>query len=786
MSHELEPIIRRIDARSQAKPGRVVVAIDRKSGKVVPEAGFFGIAVNFLRDVILYEVTVDEMHWIGDARASVQVFPTNERSDLAFRMRVKVPRANASAAVEALYNYERSPAQVLFDVVRTHVSASLEESAKQGPESVLERIAANRVTWQAELTRVIDTRLHLTAEIVFELQRPIIDTDVIIRVQGIPVSPKDAPHDHFPVTVSLVLARTPARVTDPLPRSDEERQRLISDVVTKAFRDRIALYSYWFQPEVLNRDLARALDELLPRYAYSLKSLAIDPIEPPVTAEEQIVDDVSWTGRLARPIPFHIESKVRMAPAGAGVYHARKSPSRKDWIKKEVQAALKSAMHGRDFIDLTAEAEREVHNTVHRLLNESARTIGHEVDTFVASAAIPEKIWLDPVTVVIARREYKTKNDLVPAEFEIRLVVQMTTLARLEDLIQAHRLTRPNDATDGANGAIRAAIVESATRAAESIMSQVEPRDYFSQYEQWEVFLDDEETTGPQNYVRNRLVRAVQDELKADFHIVRCDVNPRRVDSRVAKVLTLIHKMGDIEVTVEIEPQRSEGPHQAAKIYLVYYIGGVAPDQWANVIQRGSDPLPHNRLTTDLKNWSREALTDRSLDDLYGLMSRRTNNVDVRREVETIVAGRVVIHYGVVIGIKSINWEYNRADQLEREIASLSTLQDRVRLEKYKRQLGELQRETDDQAKRDYLRQRRDALQRLIVGNKRQTTEELERVQQHETELAEVERQLAGARNTLVPEGFQRLAAPSETNRPSGPEMPPDDAADDEPRDTRL
>src|SRR5262249_41154184 len=152
--------------------------------------------------------------------------------------------------------------------------------------------------------------------------------------------------------------------------------------------DRIQLFAYWFQPETCAGELGLALTTVLMRYAYGLKALTIDPVDPPVTAEEQIVDDVEWIGRLARPIPFHIESRVRMTQNGAGVYHARKQPNRRDWIKMEAHAALKSAMHGRDFIDLTAEAEREVHNTVHQRLNERARTIGHEVDTFVASAAI--------------------------------------------------------------------------------------------------------------------------------------------------------------------------------------------------------------------------------------------------------------------------------------------------------------------------------------------------------------------------------------------------------------
>lgn len=796
MSQELEPIIRKIEKRSLAKPGKAVVAVDRKSGKAISDRGFIGLARNLLQDVVLYEITVDERYWIENARAAIAVFLTNERSQLAFRMRVLAPRADAIAIAEALHDYELSPSEVLFKTVRTHLGALLEKASRQGPESVVERIASNRPAWQAEIERVIASRLHLDAEIIFEFQRPIIDTDVSVRADAIQVLPKDAPHATFPITVSIVLERTQARANDPLPRSEEERQRLVRDVVSKAFRDRISLFTYWFQPETLANELAAALSEVLLRYAYVLKSLTVDPIVPPVAAEEQIVDDVSWTGRLARPIPFHIESKVRMTPTGAGAYHGLKLPNRKDWIKTEVQAALKSAMHGRDFIDLTPEAEREVHNTVHQRLNERARTIGHEVDTFVASAAIPEKIWLDPVTVEVDRREYKTKNDLVPAEFEISLVVRMPTLARLEQVIQAHRLTRSNNTDDGANTAIRNEIVESAIRAATRVMSQITPADYFSKYERWEVPGNDEEQVGQKNYVRNQLVRAIRAELATNFQIARCEVNPRRVDSRVATIIKLIQEIGDIEVEVDADPQDSSGPHEAAKVKLVYYVGSVAPDEWANVIQRGEKAFSKSSLTKDLEDWSREALADRTLNEIYGLALQRADNVVVRQQIESFVTQRFIYHYGASVGIKSIKSTYNKADQLAREIAALEVERKTKLLDKYKSYLNEIGKEEDEKLRRDYLRRRRGALQALIVGNTRKSDMDHDLLRQHELELAKVQSELNAANAETLPAPFLRLGPGENSGNPKTGESRPDEPndADDEaakqpqrpPRDTSL
>ena len=304
MSNELEPIIRRIENRAQVRPGRVAVAINQKTGKAVPEAGLLDF---LLKDLVLYEITVDEPVWVDNARAAIAVFLTNERSDLKFRIRVKVRRDAATAVAEALHDRELTPSQVLFKTVRDYLGGLLEHSAKHGPESVIERIALNGASWQAEIERVIASRLHLDAEIIFEMPRPIIDTDVIVRADDISVSPKDALHASFPITVSVILERAQSRVNDPLPRSEEDRQSLVRGVVTKTFRDGLSLYAYWFQPDEVKNELVKALVAVLARYAYALKSLSIDPIEAPVAAEQQIVDDAA--GRAGWAARFHSTSK---------------------------------------------------------------------------------------------------------------------------------------------------------------------------------------------------------------------------------------------------------------------------------------------------------------------------------------------------------------------------------------------------------------------------------------------------------------------------------------------
>lgn len=786
MSDELEPIIRKIERRAQARPGRTVVAINQKTGQALSEAGLLDSAIiRILNELVLYEITPDEWLWIDNASTAVAVFPTNERSDLSFRIRVKAAKENATRIAEALHNRELSPAQVLFRIIRNYLDTLLEGTARQGQQPMIERIAMNRPTWQAEVARVISGKLHLEAEIVFQTKPPIIDPSVTIRAEAIPVVPTDARHATFPITVSVVLAPAPARLNEPLPLSGQERQTLVRDVVTKAFLDRISLYTYWYRSDELKKALHNALVEELGRYAYALKSLTIDPIVPPVPAEELIVADVNWSGRLARPIPFHVEAKVRMTTDGAGVYHARKL-NRKDWIKQEISPALELAMHGRDFIDLTAEAEREVHEAVHRRLKDHAHSIGHEVETFVASAAIPEKIWLKPTAVQIERREYKTKNDLVPAEFEIDLVVELTTLSRLEQLIQNQRLTRPNDPGDGANEAIRKAIIDAAVGAASRIMSMIEPAKYFSAYERWEVSTEDIVDDSGQNYVRNQLVRAITAELRAEFLVGRCRVNPRRVDSRVASIIRHIQQIGDIEVTVKVEPRESTGQHDAMDVTLNYYIAGIDPDRVANVIQRGNDPLPRDRLVKDLKDWSFEILKGRPREQLDGLTSRDQESRVVQQEVENFVVGRVKFHHGVIVGIKAISTGYSEVDDVRRSYKTLQLREQQARIAGMTRAIEETAGESDEEADRKYLRSRLEVLQRLIRENPRLDDDDFRRLAQHTDELNEIKEQLAAANKTMLSTPRLQLEL-SRGSRPAEEEQqaaPPKDVTP--PRNTSL
>ncbi|MBI5130442.1 MAG: hypothetical protein HZA66_13445 [Rhodopseudomonas palustris] len=379
MSDKLEPIIRTIERRAQCRPGRMVVAINPRTGKSLSNAGLLNITINrILNDEVLYEIKSDEWVCIEDSIVTIAAFPTNERSDSTFQIRVRASKENVTRIAEALHSKEFSPTQILLQLINYSLRDLLNESARQGEMSAIELIGINRSAWEAEIVRAIAGRLSLDAEIVLPMQRPIIDTDVVIRAVAIPISPSDAPHATFPITFSVVLARAQLRSSEPLPRSARDGEALVRIIIIKAFRDLISLYTYWYQSEEMKKQLTGALSEELGRYAYSLKSIVMDPIAPPIPAEDLIATDINWTGSHARPISFRVQAMVRMNTDGAGVYHARKL-DRNDWIKAEISRALEFAMHGRNLIEFTAEAEHELHKAVHRRLEDSARWIGHEV-----------------------------------------------------------------------------------------------------------------------------------------------------------------------------------------------------------------------------------------------------------------------------------------------------------------------------------------------------------------------------------------------------------------------
>jgi hypothetical protein len=363
--------------------------------------------------------------------------------------------------------------------------------------------------------------------------------------------------------------------------------------------------------------------------------------------------------------------------------------------------------------------------------------------------------------------------------------VELTTLSRLEQLIQNQRLTRPNDTSDGANAAIRAAMVDSAVRAASRVMSQIEPAKYFSDYERWEVSDNDGVDETGQNYVRNQLVRAVAAELKADFLAGQCRVSPRRVDSRVASIIRLIQQIGDIEVTVKVEPADSEGPHDASDVTFNYYIGDVYPDEIANVIQRGDDPLPRARLERDLKDWSFEALSGRPRQELQSLSVRHRASYGVQKRLEDDIVGKVKVHYGVVVGIKSISAGYSEVDGVERTFTGLRLREQKARIQAMDRAIAESAGPSDDEIHRGFLRSRAEVLQQLIRDNPSEQDEDFRLLEQHKAELNEIRAQLSAANKTILQTPRHQLErARGATPPPDEPQAPIRDVTP--PRDASL
>jgi hypothetical protein len=173
MNSELESVIRRILRRSDARPGRIVVAIIQKTGRALREGGLMKIARGLLTDVALYEIAVDEDCRINNAYVDVTDLRSNDPFRISFRVRVKARRENAVGVAEALHDIELTPSQVFFREVQNYLNALLEHSARQDLRSVEERIESNSFAWQAEIARMVADRFHLDIELVFDTSRSV-------------------------------------------------------------------------------------------------------------------------------------------------------------------------------------------------------------------------------------------------------------------------------------------------------------------------------------------------------------------------------------------------------------------------------------------------------------------------------------------------------------------------------------------------------------------------------------------------------------------------------------
>ena len=746
VAQELSNIVCHVEDPNQLSRDQILVKIDKATGRAVDDKGLSGLASKVFKKRMNMAITPDLTQRIDGVASEFNVFLTKEDANVKMRMQLTARGRDAIRIAESFYSELEAPAQILQKTIRSALADLLEDDSQTGPESVAERFVRKKSDWQHYLQRVIDRELGLEASIIFEIPSVFINTDLSERIDSQRVTPADAPHTTFSLTTSLTLEREDSSASEPMPRRAEERDMLLRKIIDKVVRDNISTYDFWYRPQLVKDVLKAALNKTLAVYSYSVKQIHLEPESPSVPDVQTLTVDLPWKGRLGREVSFHVEARLRMNENGGGLYHSKKQPDRQKWLTAEMKNALSEAMFGKDALNLAVDDENKVRGDIHGYLNDQAAKIGHSVETFIADANIPEKVWLHPRIIDIPTATYHTKDDMVPAEFAMSLVVRMGSLSIIEQIVDDTSVLKSS-----ANDLIQKEICRVTSEVATRVMSNVEPHEYYSEFEQWDITgMEQHAAGGSMNFIRDRLTEEISHELKSRFNLVQCDVTLRRVDSKSQEASKMIMGVGDLVVEdLLIRPTDVFGDDKAVKFQLIFEARAIDATRMADVlrfIESQKTRLTTESLTEEIRGLCWEVLSTLTQQELlnFGGIKRIRNGVETsqaRTDLGYLIEKSMRDLRGITIVLKSVKRERSEQEELRDEVGSLETIERKAITAQHIQDIKEAaeMRQEDFQ----YLKNRQRVLRQLINDNPRNSPEDTQELQSHTKELKEVDEELA-------------------------------------------
>lgn len=654
--HDLVDLIRKLDdwpSKPAMNVKLVVIGADGRTAGGGAQAAWMMSKLGARR--FIYEVTLDRPVEIWDAQDMIRPFLTNESTNLRFRLQVSANATNAERIAEALHHRADSPMQVLLAHVRRIIAEIADsEAASGGAQRIGNRILKNRLAMQELIRRSLYDRTGLTATIIFE-GTPQSET-VEIKFDSHPVSPKDAPHATVPLTVFATLEPTGETPTDPLPPTDERKRALLTRFAEEATRKEMTLHTYWYDPDRAADILRHRLNESLGQTGYRCAALKMQPGRPPVPAFDQVDASISWKGFRGRVVVFHLDAIMRMREDGAGRYHAAGLPVRRTWLAEKGEAALRSAMHGRDFYDLTASEQVDVGHRVKEVLTREALAIGHDVDPVAPDVRLPEKRWLTPQVLEIDTDTYATKNaGAAMAEFSASLEIRFLRIRPLVDYID-HR-PKPLEAPDY-DKAIEEAIRELVVDTLKITMQTIDTTDYYADWEEWDTpfALSDTPIRHSRNYVRNKLVQAVRSVLMSRLDAAEVKLQLNRVDGALGRIDAVIRGLGRLDVEGHAEPADMARQSEEIRFALAVRPGQIEPQEAAEVMRRGAEHLDREDILKSILFAGREFLTERTVNELRELNAGVLANhrsATMKQQLEAHIDRHIVRYYGFRVTLEN-------------------------------------------------------------------------------------------------------------------------------------
>lgn len=753
---ELYPLIHLADS-TRLERGRTHVQLNGQ-GKAVVKGSAASLFGRMLGVAFVYDILLDEWVEIYDASRLLRTFLSNEEATVEFRVKLAVNSRNAEKVAEAFHHPHRSPSEILFDEIRRVLKTLIESSQREGPETVSQRLFTHRRDWQETIANRLEDRLGLSAKIIFEVPPPVLTRD--FRVEDFMVRLKDALHRTVPMTVAIKLAPTTDSPVDTFPNDRDRQQRLLRDAIQEAAINDITLFDYWFEPAVVERAIQLRLDVVCRHYAYRVSQVSLKPAPAPMLHREHIAIELPWQGHRGREVIFQIDADLFLVGDGAGRYDALGRPDRRDWLRSRCQTAVRLAMHNRDFYDLGLEDQETIEAQVRKILKDEAAGIGHDIETVIARARLPENRWLQRQVVEVPVERYPTKSSAVNAEVGAIVELRFNTIRPLIDHVDQRNRDGGNDYDSRIEAELKRLVQDSLRTA----IQQVDPNAYFAGWEPWSVSLDDEDGTRPRNngsseLVRSSLTRELVRDIKRSLspEIVKVQLSRRDTDYTLAS--EAVTGLGDFVIRGMATPAGTQSSDRDVPYEIFVRPGHILPEQMAEMLKRGLGRLAAEDVRRSLTHATEEFMQGRSraeLEDLNFGTRLSPDRKSIKVELEEFLCQRIGNLYGFHVLVERAKVLYSEAEDYVRNLSAEDIRLSRANLEARWAYLGGHAEDRQNEART--LREQIARINQRLLDNPCSTEDQIQSYQRDQRMLEDMQAKLKGASTLAAGEIAGRLA----------------------------
>ena len=670
MPSALETIFAQVPLSGKAEPGRATILLDAER-RVAVEQAMLGIADRALwslREKLRYDVWLDEKVVLTNLQEQIPNFLTQETLPVDYRMRVWIRREDATRATVALHHTRKPAEMVVRQLIGSYIADKLEQSSRRSRESMSAHLVALARQFERELQAKLRSELGLSSELI--LEEPVeLQTRLRLAFGPVDVRPRDAPRQAgLSLIGDLTIEPAPdAEATEPPPLTDQAWADLIRRCVETTYGDKISMRDHLYDGEKVRAALLEDIETRLRRVgrrvrpdSFQIRARSSEKIP---AREAKVNADYAWKSeRWNRFVLFKAEARMTLLSPAA--WPAGQERDLNDWFRKVISAAIRNAMHGRDFDSLELEDDPSFRAEVAAEVTPLAAALGYKLELLLFVSENEPRKALEQFSVRVPPSlendwpGYETKRPGVCAKFQIEVRMRLTTLkGHAERFRGNHGLPELYEEA-----------AEVAREAARRHMRSVDAETYINQWDVWR--RNDETGSFTEKPLYQELRREIERDLQRRFAGAQLQISLYRDLSPQSDFKSRATQITLAPVKVRPSVRDTQYAGQEAEYDLQFSIYEIDSEHIVEVMATGRDRLEKARIEEDLTRAARDALkrlSSRDLQDLHYEDVTRPQDSYFAREMLAQVQRAISPKYAILLRLDSVERSRTKEEVTERD-----------------------------------------------------------------------------------------------------------------------